>query len=598
MNTKNLLLLASLVFAMPLSAQSPLEDFKRDITLSGSNYVAYRGPQKQLTPAPKGYKPFYLSHYGRHGSRYMIGKQAYDVPYFSLLKAKQEGKLTAKGEETLAKVKLIREEAKGRDGELTPLGALQHQGITKRMMERFPEIFAGNTNIEARSTVVIRCILSMENGLQQMLRMNPKLHIFHDASEHDMYYMNQGDRYLDSLKNSVGIKVVQQEFAQKHVNYSRVMQELFNDPAWVKQNINQSDLNRKLYEMASSVQGTELRGKVSLYDLFTEEELYQNWVSTNIWWQIAYGNSPYTGNVQPYSQRNLLMDIIEKADSCIALPHPGATLRYGHDTMVTPLTCLLDLNGYGEEIMDAVTGNTLNLETLEDGDAVYAWVGPAMALSLPPQSTASLIVGNIPADYAVPQYYEITSSTVTEESAVLHVAGSNDTITVPASAKLTPYLTKNIVTLADLRPGARILVWSDSKGTPEKVLVFAYGYRGYISVAEDGVVSVNGQSTTQKAKTTADGDTLLPIRAVAEALGMSVRWDAKQGAVVSYGDDMVKPAPLTTETLMTAMPGGAIAAVNSDGTTEEVYGTCVKEAGVTYVSRSALAQALDLYLAD
>ncbi len=46
------------------------------------------------------------------------------------------------------------------------------------------------------------------------------------------------------------------------------------------------------------------------------------------------------------------------------------------------------------------------------------------------------------------------------------------------------------------------------------------------------------------------------------------------------------------------MPGGAIAAVNSDGTTEEVYGTCVKEAGVTYVSRSALAQALDLYLAD
>lgn len=67
---------------------------------------------------------------------------------------------------------------------------------------------------------------------------------------------------------------------------------------------------------------------------------------------MSYGNSPYTGNVQPYSQRNLLRDIIEKADSCIALPHPGATLRYGHDTMVTPLTCLLNLNGYGAEIKD------------------------------------------------------------------------------------------------------------------------------------------------------------------------------------------------------------------------------------------------------
>lgn len=347
-----LLATSALMSASTIQAQTPREDFKRDITLSASNYVAYRGPQKQLSPAPKGYKPFYLSHYGRHGSRYMIGKAAYDVPYFSLLKAKQEGKLTPKGEETLRKVALIREDAKGRDGELTPLGALQHQGITQRMMDRFPEIFAGKTNIEARSTVVIRCILSMENGLQQLLRMNPQLHIFHDASYHDMYYMNQPDKHLDSLKNCIGRKVVQEELTSKHDNYKRVMEELFNDPAWVKLNINQRDLNHKLYEMAGAIQGTELRGKISLYDLFTQDELYDNWVVSNSWWQMSYGNSPYTGNVQPYSQRNLLRDIVEKADSCIALPHPGATLRYGHDTMVTPLTCLLNLNGYGSEIKD------------------------------------------------------------------------------------------------------------------------------------------------------------------------------------------------------------------------------------------------------
>ena len=62
MNTKNLLLWASLALAMPMTAQTPQEDFKRDITLSGSNYVAYRGPQKQLTPAPKGYKPVSYTH--------------------------------------------------------------------------------------------------------------------------------------------------------------------------------------------------------------------------------------------------------------------------------------------------------------------------------------------------------------------------------------------------------------------------------------------------------------------------------------------------------------------------------------------------------
>lgn len=341
-----------LLTCIQVQAQTPKEDFKRDITLSASNYVAYRGPQKSLTPAPKGYTPFYLSHYGRHGSRYMIGKKAYDAPFKDLQKADKAGVLTALGKDVLQRVSLIRQEAQGRDGELTPLGALQHQGITRRMMERFPEIFAGETNIEARSTIVIRCILSMENGLQQLLRMNPRLHIFHDASEHDMYYMNLKDKYLDSLKYCKARKEAQEAFTQKHDNYKRVMKELFTDQTWVEKNINQRDLNWKLFEMAGSLQGTELRDKVSLYDLFNEEEIYDNWQVSNSWWYTSYGFSDVTGAVQPYSQRNLLRNIIAQADSCIALPHPGATLRYGHDTMVTPLVCLLDINGYGANIKD------------------------------------------------------------------------------------------------------------------------------------------------------------------------------------------------------------------------------------------------------
>lgn len=342
----------ALFLGMTALAQTPQEDFKRDITLSGSNYVAYRGPQKQLTPAPKGYKPFYLSHYGRHGSRYMIGQDAYDVPVNDLSKAEKAGMLTAKGKEVLEKAKLLREEAKGRDGELTQLGAEQHKGIAKRMIQRFPEVFAGKTNIEARSTVVIRCILSMENALHQMLSMNPQLTIFHDASEHDMYYMNQDDRKIEKLKRSQELRLAQQAFATKHNNYKHVMGVLFKDQDWVAKHINQSDLNSKLFQMASSVQGTELRHQLSLYDIFNEEEIYDNWLMNNLWWHHAYGFDETTGNVQPYSQRNLLRNIIEKADSCIALEHPGATLRYGHDTMVTPLTCLLNLNGYGEPITD------------------------------------------------------------------------------------------------------------------------------------------------------------------------------------------------------------------------------------------------------
>ena len=53
------------------------------ILRSGSNYVAYRGPQKQLTAAPKGYKPSIWAIMAGMVPCYMIGKKAYDVPYFS-----------------------------------------------------------------------------------------------------------------------------------------------------------------------------------------------------------------------------------------------------------------------------------------------------------------------------------------------------------------------------------------------------------------------------------------------------------------------------------------------------------------------------------
>ena len=264
---------------------------------------------------------------------------------------------------------------------------------------------------------------------------------------------------------------------------------------------------------------------------------------------------------------------------------------------------------HGESIicLDAVTGDPMDIQDLEDGDTIYAWVGPAMTMSLPPHATAILILGNIPADYAVPQFYEIVSVTPQAMAAIYPApaltwtevtATDGTTLTITDEATLTPYLTKNIVRLEDLIPGTRILVWSDSQGEPEKVLVFPYEYRGYVSVTENGYVSVNGQVTTRKIRTTDDGDTLLPIRAVAEALGMKVHWDAQLGAVISYGDEMVKPAGLTGETLMTATPGGAVSVVNSDGSTSELYGTCVKENGTTYVSQSALLRALDLYLAD
>ena len=356
---RTLIIIFSIAVAFNLQAQQARKDLKNNKLMSANNYFAYPGPtQTKLTPAPKGYAPFYISHYGRHGSRYLIGKNDYDKPCKILQQADSLGKLTAFGKDILRRLIMIRDEAKGRDGELTLRGAQQHKGIARRMYERFPQVFAGPTNIDAKSTVIIRCILSMENALQQLLVLNPQLHISHDASYHDMYYMNQTDKQLEASKMPEKAQKAFDTFAQKHENHRRVMNKLFNDDNYWQQQVNANELNDKLFKLCSNVQSTELRHKISLYDLFNDEEIYDNWLKSNAWWYINYGPSPLNGGTQPYSQRNLLRKIISEADSCIALKHPGATLRYGHDTMVMPLTCLLNLNGYGKQIED--------LEQLDD----------------------------------------------------------------------------------------------------------------------------------------------------------------------------------------------------------------------------------------
>ena len=193
---KQMIILMMATFALVMNAQTAREEIAQNPCFSASNYLAYPGPTKELTKAPKGYKPFYISHYGRHGSRYLIGTDDYYNPVDILTEADEKGKLTAFGKDVLRRLIMIRDEAEKRDGELTQLGAEQHQQIAARMYERFPEVFKGDVCIDAKSTIVIRCILSMENELHQFLLKNPKLRITHDASEHDMYFMNQQDKPL------------------------------------------------------------------------------------------------------------------------------------------------------------------------------------------------------------------------------------------------------------------------------------------------------------------------------------------------------------------------------------------------------------------
>ncbi len=337
------------VFTLGMQAQTAREEIKANRFLSASNYLDCNNQlsTETLTPAPKGYEPFYLTHYGRHGSRWLIGKQEYDAPLNTLREAHRHGKLTAKGEEVLKKFEAFYPTTINRLGELTTVGERQHHGIGKRMAQNFPEIFqTKNVPIDARSTVVIRCILSMEAECEELAAANPTARFHNDVSESFQYYLNapwEGQVRKNAGKGREELS----KFRYENTHPDRLMKVLFNDQDWVYNNVQAGNLMRQLFDVASNMQSHDT--DIELYSLFNDDEVYDLWRVNNAGWYLNYGAAPQTGGIMPFSQLNLLKNMIATADT---ITTTQATLRFGHEVCVMPLACLLELGNCGVAVSD------------------------------------------------------------------------------------------------------------------------------------------------------------------------------------------------------------------------------------------------------
>jgi hypothetical protein len=342
-------LVAVAALAIGVQAQTAREEIKANRFLSASNYLDYNNQlaTEALTPAPKGYEAFYLTHYGRQGSRWLIGRQEYDAPLMVLREAHRNGKLTEVGEEVLKKLEAFHPTTINRLGELTTVGERQHHGIGKRMVQNFPEIFlTKNVNINARSTVVIRCILSMEAECEELAAANPTARFHNDVSESFQYYLNapwEGQVRKNSGKGREELS----KFRYENTHPDRLMKVLFNDQTWVYNNVQASSLMRQLFDIASNMQSHDT--DIEFYSLFTDDEVYDLWRVNNAGWYLNYGAAPQTGGIMPFSQLNLLKNIIATSDT---ITTTQATLRFGHEVCVMPLACLLELGNCGVVVND------------------------------------------------------------------------------------------------------------------------------------------------------------------------------------------------------------------------------------------------------
>ena len=333
-------------FGLGVNAQTTFEEISADLNKAGGVYLAYPKVEAKQTPAPKGYKPFYVSHYGRHGSRYLLGDGDYQWIIQLMTKADAINGLTPLGKDVLQRLQLVWKETEGHGGDLTPLGVRQHQGIAERMSKNFPEVFRGKRHVSARSTVVYRCAMSMVAFGDRLKGLNPQLDINYEMSEKYMSYLNyHTDRSNAFTHGEKGPWVEEyRKFEAAQVKPDRLVSSLFSNADFIRCEVNPANLMWGLYWIAVDMQDIET--PLSFYDIFTAQEMFDLWQCVNYRFYICNANPLASKGLVMANAKSLVENIIESADSAMKNRSIAATLRFGHDGNVIPLLALLQIENF------------------------------------------------------------------------------------------------------------------------------------------------------------------------------------------------------------------------------------------------------------
>lgn len=317
---------------------------------SGGIYYAYPVTSDSIAEAPAGYVPVYVSHYGRHGSRWAINLTQYDeVDSVFNIEAKA-GNLTPLGLELKRLCMLAGAHARGHSGELSPLGERQHRDIASRMSERFPGLFTPGAVIEAFSSVEPRCIVSMAAFCESLKEAEPSLMIRRHASPGDMdfiAYSTPEAKAQGSLSAPWRL-----EFGERYDSLTlcdATARKIFIEPSRLD---NQPRMMRKLHDVAIALQDVD-GIDFDFLDVFEPEDLYNLWQAGN---HIMYYRHALAAGNDSHGVRSatsLLSRLIAESDSALTdMTSPRVNLHFGHDTNLIRLLALMDLKGCAESVAD------------------------------------------------------------------------------------------------------------------------------------------------------------------------------------------------------------------------------------------------------
>ena len=345
------------VSAANLFAQT---DFSYNECLGSSR--PYVDPKGKIQ-VPDTLRAVMVNHVGRHGARYMSsGKKANEVSKI-LKSARKKGTITLRGRRLLALTEKIIDRSTGRWGALDTLGKAEQRWLAARLYGECPKLL-NNTDVNAISTYVPRCVASMYEFTHQLVRQNNKIDVYTASGRqnNELLRFFDNNEPLERFVKSSRVKDAVDDFAEKTLPKGLIKK--FVGASFPLDDVDENDILLSMYSVVAGTAAIEM--KINYAEYFSREEFNALWSVFNLKQYLTHSSSALS-NLPAQSAKPLLLNLVNTTDSFISgADKTPVRLRFAHAETLMPLLALIQLQGcyYVSDDLNTVADNWQNFNVV------------------------------------------------------------------------------------------------------------------------------------------------------------------------------------------------------------------------------------------
>lgn len=341
MNTKFFALVSASLAVCSLALAS------EDLRPNGVNTECYRFEEYPRTEAPKGYKPVYLSHYGRHGSRTTTSKTEFAdyAKVVDVLKEAQKQKLlTAAGDSLLSECVAVMESTDGMIGALTRIGEAEQHKLAELLYSEYKPVFRnGPKYVRVQNSNVPRSIVSGECFVQTLTSLQSDLRFSFDTGDKIFAYIDNGaDKEhratVTHLRDSLAALSVSDgvEFCKHVFRKPKKGLALIGDP---------DEFQRMVWYVAR--EGAATGVQTDMFRHLPEDVVAKWWTDKVVDIYMNQCNSVEFGDRRMKRAEPLVKVMLEQARQALECGTVAADLKFGHDYPLVATAGYFGFDGVG-----------------------------------------------------------------------------------------------------------------------------------------------------------------------------------------------------------------------------------------------------------